>query len=320
MSDFSGNSLGIGAAEFREVAEGRLTENNRVYPLAPFLEGRPLAEYVHHKRRYSRYLEIDEQVDSETDLPPTFEQTQKCRDLIAAHGSPIAARAVQNGNLALLSWLSGLTRRESDFSSAQVFSHLVRDLRRAGYLGVFLGMTDGGKTNSALVGAGLHLRDQPDAILATNVTTLEWEEPGLNDRTYTVETRTELEELCHEFPDVVAVLDEMSTQANAQTHSHEVNSEFYPLVTFKSKLGLRLFVIGHREDGYDIAPPIREHADHIIVQNAEELDLDDTRYSAEFYRDLVDGEPDDQAYTLDPVPPIAGSYEPDEQAEFDISS
>jgi len=171
VSDYEGSSIGIGAAEFREVAEGRLTENNRVYPLAPFLHGRALRRYVHYKRRYDKILRVNE--DHDADLPATFEQTQYCRNLIGAHGSPVAAAAVRNGNLAVLSWLSGLTRRKSDFSSGQVFSQLVRELRRPGYLGVFLGMTDGGKTNSALVGAGLHLRDEPDAILATNVTTLE---------------------------------------------------------------------------------------------------------------------------------------------------
>ncbi|MFC7142712.1 hypothetical protein ACFQMA_23115 [Halosimplex aquaticum] len=316
MSD-NNNSIGIGAAEWREVAEGRLTDNNRVYPLAPFLEGRPLYRYMHYKRRYPRLLEINE--EAEIDLPPTFEQSQYCQNLVAAHGSPVASRAVRNGNLAVLSWLSGLTRRDADFSSAQVFSRVVRDLRRDGYLGVFLGQTDGGKTNSALVAAGLHLRDQSDAILATNVTTLEWQEPELNERTKEVESRSELENLCDEQEDVVAVLDEMSTQANAQTQSYEVNDEFYPLVTFKSKLGLRMFIIGHREDGYDIAPPIRSHADHVIVQRAEETGLDETEYRAEFYRDLVDGEPEDLAYQLDPVPPIAGTYDPDEQAEFDIS-
>ena len=56
MSDYDGSSLGIGAAEFREVAEGRLTENNRVYPLAPFLDGRALRRYVHYKRRYDEIL------------------------------------------------------------------------------------------------------------------------------------------------------------------------------------------------------------------------------------------------------------------------
>jgi len=313
MSD----TLGIAGAEFREVAEGRLTENNRVYPLAPFLDGRALRRYIHYKRRYDSILEINEQC--ERDLPPTFEQTQYCRNLIAAQGSPVAAQAVRNGNLTVLSWLSGLTRRDADFSSAQLFARLVSKLRKSGYLGVFLGGTDGGKTNSALVCAGLHLRDEPDAILATNVTTLDWNEPSLQERTYVVESKSELEELCHEYPDVIAVLDEMSTQANAQTMSHEVNKEFYPLITFKSKLGLRMFIIGHREDGYDIAPPIREHADHIIVQRADDADLDDTRYWAEFYQELRDGEPSDLAFSLDPMPAVAAGYDPDERASFDIS-
>ena len=101
MSDYECSSIGIGTAEFCAVAEGRLTENNRVYPIAVFLDGRVLSRYLHYKHRYDDILRINE--DHDPDLPATFDQTEYCRNLIAAHGSPVAAAAVRNGNLAVLS-------------------------------------------------------------------------------------------------------------------------------------------------------------------------------------------------------------------------
>ncbi|WP_049972552.1 hypothetical protein [Haladaptatus cibarius] len=305
----------IASAEFREVAEGRLTKNQRLYPLAPFLEGRALYRYLHYKRRYSSIRELDDTGK----LPSTFEQTKYCQNLVAAHGSPTASRAVREGNLAVLSWLTGLTHRNADFSSAQLFSKIVHHLRRPGYLGTFAGGTDGGKTNSALVSAGLHLRDQPDAVLATNITSLKWEESSLNERTYSVESRSELEAVADRHEDVVAILDEMSTQANAQTQNYEVNDSFYHIVTFKSKLGLRMFVIGHRESGHDIAPAIREHSTHFIRQVRDARDLEDDVYSAEFYDGIEEGEPFGHQFTLKPMPPVAASYDPDETATFKIT-
>ena len=306
----------IASAEYREVAEGRLTENRRTYPLAAFLEGKPLRRYVHYKRRYSAI--IDRFGDGT--LPPTFEQTQYCHDLVGAHGSPIAARAVRDGNLSVLSWLTGLTRRDSDFSGAELYSKLVHRFRRDGYCQVFVGSTDGGKTNTALLGAGLHLRDQPDAQLATNVTTLEWEDPELQQRTHVVETRTELEAVADRYDDVVAVLDELSQQANAQTKNYEVNDQFYPIMTYKSKLGLRLVLIFHREDGRDAAPAIREHATDFVVQRREADDLGDDSYHAEFYEEVADGEPSGHRWTLRNLPAVSASYDPDETATFDIST
>lgn len=303
----------LASAELREVLEGRLTDNRRTYPLAPFLEDSALRRYVYYKSRYQQLKELG------GDLPSTYEQSAHCSRLVANHGSPVAARAVRNGNLEVLSFLTGLTHRDGDFSSAQLFQKVVRRMRTPGYLGVFLGGTDGGKTNSALLAAGLGLRDDPNLELATNVTTLDWEEDHLNERTHFVQSRSELEDLAEE-KELVAVLDEMSTQANAQTKGYEVSADFYPVITFKAKLHLRLFIIGHREDGLDIAPPIRQHADDIIVQHRERNDYEEDIYSTEFYDDIEEGELHDQKFKLSPVPPVAASYDPDETATFDISN
>jgi hypothetical protein len=308
------------AAEYREVAEDRLTDNRATYPLAPFLDEPALSRYIWFKQRYQRIRELD-QDEADGDLPSTFEQTAYCEKLVAAHGAPIAARAVKRGNVALLSWLTGLTQRDADFSAAQLFSKMVHHLRRDGYMAVFVGSTDGGKTNSALVCAGLYLRDDPDAILATNITELDWREESLNARTHHVESKSDVLELAEQYEDVVVVLDEMSTEANAQTSNYDVNDAFYDLVTFKSKYGLRLFVIGHRESGYDIAPAIREHATHFVVQERERHDLDDDVFSAHFYNevDADRGGAVDHRFSLEPVPSVDASYDPDETATFELS-
>jgi hypothetical protein len=197
---------------------------------------------------------------------------------------------------------------------------MVHHMRRDGYLGVFVGSTDGGKTNSALMCAGLHLRDNADAVLATNVEELDWREESLNERTFYIEAKSDLLDLASEYEDVVVVLDEMSQIANAQTSNYEVNDEFYSVITEKSKDGLRLFIIGHRESGLDIAPAIREHVTHFIVQEREQHDLHEDVYRAHFYNAVGEDGPEDKQFTLDPVPEVAASYDPDEKATFDLSS
>ncbi|SFR85789.1 hypothetical protein SAMN05216559_0136 [Halomicrobium zhouii] len=302
----------LAAAEWREVSEGRLRSGNlRTYPLAPFLEGRQLKRYVYYKNRYDQIREI---VGTDR-LPSTFEQSAYCQQMVAAHGSSLASRAVREGWLPLLSYLTGLTHRESDFSTAQLLQHLLADMRRDGWLSTFVGSTDGGKTNSALLLAGLAMRDDPEMHLATNIDPVEWHDHDLNDRTHTnVTTRSGLEELIERYDDLFVILDEMSTQANAQTSNYDVNEHLYPLITHKSKYGLRMVIIGHRESGYDIAPPIREHSTYFVRQVREERDRGEDVYSAEFYESIEDGELVEESFTLKPVPEVQAYYDPDDDS------
>lgn len=310
--------ISIQAAEFREVQEGRITDNRRTYPLAPFLDGQPLHRYVYYKNQYPRLKRINSGVDM-LDLPPTFEQTAYCERLIAAHGSMAAARAVQQGSLHTLAFLSGMTRQEIDFSIAQVLTRLLDEMSRPGWMATFAGATDAGKTNTALVLAGLCIRHLENALLATNIDPLQWSEHHLNNRTRFVTSTSDLGDLArnHEGP-VFAVLDELSTQANAQTSNYEVNESFYPLVTAKSKLDLRFILIGHREDGYDLAPAIREHSRYFIKQVREIDPVNDDYYRAEFYDGIADGEPVGHSFDLEPVPPVAAEYDPDDLASFEL--
>lgn len=312
----------LAAAEFREVNEGRLTDNGgQSYPLAPFLEGKPLRRYIVLKNRYDRILEVD-QKHGNGDLPRQFEATRYCERLVMTHGSLEARRAVKHGQLEVLSYFTGLTHREVPLSEARTIMRLVKELRRPGFMGLFVGMTDNGKTNTAFWFALLAMLDQDDLQLATNVTTLEWTEPALDERTHFVESKSELEAVCHDHEDVIAVIDELSTQANAQTANYEVNEHFYEMITFKSKLGLRLLPIFHREDVRDSAPAFREHATYFLRQRREERDLEDDEYFVELYEEFDDDRGDLEHQVMElPVPPIQpdGDYDPDEQATFSIT-
>lgn len=302
----------IAAGEYREVQEGRLTDNRVVYPLAPFLTGKPLQRYVFLKRRYPHIRALDDE------LPRTFEQTQYCENLVAAHGSPVAARAVEKGNIAMLSWLRGLTHRDTDFGAAELFSKTVHHLRRDGYMALFVGSTDAGKTNTAILLCALYLRDNPDAHLIANLRDLEFGDDALDRRVHYADSTSEVVELAREYENTIALLDEMSTAANAQTNNYEVNENLAPLLTAKAKLGLRIIGIGHREDGRDLAPTVRQHTTHFVKQLRVHHDLDDDEYQAEFYREHDEDSFRDHVFTLKPIPPVSASYDPDEEQSFAV--
>ena len=315
----SSDEMGVAAAELREVAEGRMNEGRMLsYPLAPYLDGAALRRYCHYKRRYSSILERDREV-GDGDLPPRFERTQYCKNLVAVHGSPLAARAVREGWIAALSFITGLTNRTVDFSTAQLLSKLLHHLRRDGYMATFVGSTDAGKTATALLLAALHLRDNPDAHLVCNLEEIEWPDPSMNDRTHFAETPGGVKGVAEEYEDVMAVLDELSSEANAQTSSYDVNEHLYPLITAKAKLGLRIVGIGHREDGFDIAPPLRENSDHFVQQEREQHDLGEDVYRAHFWNELSEGDFESKAFTLDPVPKPDVHYDPDEAQSFTVA-
>ncbi|MEY7852275.1 hypothetical protein AB7C87_24090 [Natrarchaeobius sp. A-rgal3] len=315
----------LAAAEFREVSEGRLTDNGgHTYPLAPFLEDDALRRYVRYKRLYPRIRELDREHGG--DIPRKFEQTAYCKRLVRTHGSIEAARAVKHGYLEELSYFTGLTNKEVALSEARTLVRLLSEMRRDGFMGLFVGDTDNGKTNTALWFALLFLLDQlaleVDVALATNIDTLEWANPQLQERTEFIETKSELEAVCERHEKVVTVLDELEIEANATVNNYEVNAEFGNVLTFKSKYGLVLFPIFHRTDGLGAAPLFREHASYFLRQQREENDLEADHYHVRFFEDH---DPDDgfsnEIYDL-PVPTIQpdGDYDPDEPASFDISS
>lgn len=315
----------IAAAEFREINERNLKADYALtYPLAPFLDGDPLRRYIKMKRAYRRVLEYDRDLGG--NLPRRFEATEYCQRLVEVHGSIEAARAVKYGYLEELSYMTGLTHREVAMSEARTLVRLLSEMRRDGFLGLFVGDTDNGKTNTALWFALLCLLDQialeVDVVLATNVTTLEWSIPQLTERTVFINTKSELEALCQDHEKVICVLDELEIEANAQTNNYEVNDQFMNVLTFKSKYGLVLFPIFHRDDGMGAAPVIRKHATYFLKQEREERDLEADEYAVTFYNehDPETGFSDEQ-YRL-PVPPLQpdGDYDPDEEAEFSISA
>lgn len=306
------------AAELREVLEDRLTGNRASHPYAAFFEGEALERYHAFKEAYDGTLHPD--------LPATFEETTLCQRMLSVHAGEAASEAVRKGNVAVLSFLTGLTNREVPLSQARTLMRLIGEMRREGFLGLFVGDTNHGKTNTALWLALLFMLDQmslgTEVAIATNVQSLEWAEPTLEERTVKVSTRSELEEVCHEYEKVVAVLDELELEANATTNNYAVNDDFANVLTFKSKYGLILFPIFHRTDGMGAAPVIREHASYFLRQCREEHDLEDDEYSVEFYEEhSADDGFDNLAYEV-PVPPLQpdGRYNPDEEAEFDISS
>lgn len=317
----------IASAEFREVGEGNLAQKKRVtYPLAPFLAEPARSRYLHYKRRWSSIREKAAEIKERPALPNTFEKTRYCREMVAAHGSEVAVEAVRSGNVSMLSFLTGLTNREVELSSARTFMRLLSEMRRDGFLGLFVGDTDNGKTNTALWLSLLCLLDQislgRDVVFATNIESLEWSEPDLDERTIMVRTTSALQAVCEKHEKVVCVLDELEIEANATTNNHAVNEHFGNVLTFKSKSGLVLFPIFHRTDGIGAAPVIREHASYFLKQVREMDDIEGDEYRVSLYNEhSAENGFAKKAYEFE-VPRLQpdGDYDPDERAQFRIDA
>ncbi|PSQ31648.1 hypothetical protein BRD16_01685 [Halobacteriales archaeon SW_6_65_46] len=301
--------VAVGAADYREVLEGNLTDNARTYPLAPFLEGDALDRYLKFKRRYPHLRTPD--------LPPAFEMTDYCSNLVAGHGSRVARKAVAQGQLAELAFFSGVTRKEVSFGMVEQFARLLSHLDRDGYMSVLLGQTNSGKTNFATLNAALYLRTTPDAHLVSNLR-VSWGVENLDARTHYAETTKEVLSIVDDVPESITILDEMSTSANAATDNYDVVDSLYPVITDKSKLSTRLVVIGHREDLGDLAPSVHEHARHIVVTERVEQELEDDEFAAAFYRDADALEDSSAEFRVPDVPPVSANYDPDQKQDFEL--
>lgn len=299
----------LGAAEFRELLEGRLNADYNVsYPYASVLSGSARQRYIYFKNRYPVL-----RAESDEDLPRVFEETTFGERLIASNASVELAEAVVDGNASLLSFATGLTNKDVPLQSAEATARLFAELERPGFMACLVGATNSGKTNTALYFAELCLELDEEMCLLTN---MEIDLPARFDaeRLRSVRSSDELLRVADECERSVAVLDEMSIEANAQTNNYEVNDRLYPAVTHKSKLDMRLFAIGHREDGRDIAPALRQHADYMILQKR---DYESDEYVAEHYTEYDDGELLDLSHAV-AVPESSIGYDPDEPAPFDL--
>lgn len=305
--------LGTGARLRRlieETADGALTPHDHTGVVDEREERDALswlaAEYDH--------AEFDE------DMPLDFFDTATGAQLLAHYRTDRATRDLDTGNSSALGFHVGERSGSSSFSTSKQLLKVLQRLRVQGYLGLFCGSTDGGKTNTALLMAELAMRDDPDLHLATNIDPLEWSDADLDDRTHFVDSTSSLVSVCEDHEDVVAVLDELSTEMNATTQNYDVVDGFYSVVTWKSKYGLRIIGIAHRVDGYDMHPALREHADDFIKQQRDRRHGEPDEYAAEFFdRRLDDGDLAELKMKLSDIPETSARYDPDATATFDVS-
>jgi hypothetical protein len=253
------------------------------------------------------------------DAPRRLVDSDIGKELVSSRQSDAAADATREGNSSRLAYLTGESDPQPSFRTSRQLLQVLRRLRKEGYLGLFCGSTDGGKTNTGLYLSELAMIDDPDLHLATNIKPLDWPDPDLDRRTHFVGSTSSLRDCAESHDQLVVLLDELSTRMNAQTKNYETVDSFYPIITAKSKLSLRIIAIAHRKDGKDVAPSIREHADDFITQNRDRRQGQPDDYSATFYDGrLDDGSLVDPVLELPEIPETAAAYDPDEAAPFQV--
>jgi hypothetical protein len=310
------------AARLKTHLDNQADGNSTPSSSAPFVDDLDHRDVVQFLSQHwdPDLLDDDDRLEAR-DLPRRFEATQLGGDLAARHRAATAQEAIADGDSEKLAHLVGERDPSGSFSASQLLLKIQDRMSTQGYLGLFCGSTDGGKTATALTTAEIGLRSDPDLTLATNVDPLNWGDPDLDDRTHYVDSTSDLLDHADDFDDSIVLLDEMSTEANAQTSNYDVVEHFYRCITWKAKFGFRILAIAHRVDGKDVAPSIREHADDYIVQERERHRDAPDDYLAHFYgeRDDSDGSVSDHRFTLGDVPLPAATYDPDAHATFALA-
>jgi len=294
-------------------ARERLDDTHaETYYLAPFLDSEALRRYLWLCNHWQEIRARGE------NLPADPHKSQYIRDHFAPrHCGEAVARALRDGKPGLLSYLTGMVEPDH-LSALQSMQRLQRRLRSPGYLATFAGRTDGGKTNTALLMAELAMRDDPDLLLGTNMTSLSGH-PA--DRVRTIEDYGTLvdEVRFHDSKPWILVLDEMSSHASGYAGDrHEVEDKLRPFSRSLAKLDVRMVVLGH--DG-DIHPVIREFAtDYILmVRDVAGIspDPEDDIFTAQFFESVDGRQPQGHRFDVFNVPAVSWSYNPDEQCRWD---
>ena len=229
------------AAKLYEQARGRMDNEAELLSHA----GLPLDQEDHDVLSFLN----DEPISDELGA---FEETRLGQVVDSHLRSESATRAVKQGDGEAMSYLVGITEQDLDASALTLPVRILDELDRDGALTTVLAAGDPntGKTNSAwlLVELGRTLWD--DLLILSNA------RASIVDERVTTCHDLAASLLEHRDRPKAVVIDEGSTHFDARTNSHDVATQWSPLLKRMSKLGVELvIVIGHT--GKDVDPEMK---------------------------------------------------------------
>ena len=306
--------------ELREYATGRLdTPHSDVHEIAGLIDDPEAREtYLFMAENYDRTIYPDEIAK---ELPRRFEETVLARRFLEKHATDTATKAIQDGNLSQVAYITGMPSYKPDVSGMHAIDQLEDWLVNSEqckliYLAALMGR---GKTDLSLTfmqTVGRHydrLReydvDVPEVEFAANFHAETGEGSDYEiDQISRYDELVEWAERGNSEMERWFIFDEASTELTAQSgaNAQNVAETMAPFVKKMRKLGVNMIVIGH--DKGDVHVAIRSLADFVDKTGLK---------TASFYAGIKKREPTGHLFDLDGIPETGWTYDTDDMAEWD---
>lgn len=251
------------------------------------------------------------------EMPHEFKNTDLGKMIIKNMATLTGSKAVKQGNISQMKFLTGLQNYEKDISGLHTLIELEEKLNQDAYIAYLFGHMGNGKTDFAFLLGELGIK-RNNLEIATNVKSatetdknieyiytygqlLEWLTGG-----HKVESLQEVEKLRNEGKEIDAsnklfIFDEGSNFASGYSQdAYETQKKLGNTVKLIRKVGGRLIIIGHT--GKDVHPDIRRLTDDCITKVSTK--------TAEFYKSVNEsGNGVDLKYVLSNIPPTNLTYD-----------
>lgn len=248
------------SAELRSFIEGNLAgDNTDVYPHAALVSEPDVLDLMNFME--SAYAGEHEE------MPYYFKNTEMGEILRKASATRTTTKAVREGNISQMKYISGKQSYTNDVSSIHTLINLRDKLGKDAYIQYLFGHMGNGKTDFAILQAELaHIEHNAD--IGTNIKSLaeerehvtyipqygdllRWLADGKN-----VDSIDEIAELDIDVDEKLFIFDEASSHASGYSDdAYETQKKLGTLVKKIRKVGGNLIIIGHT--GKDVHPDIR---------------------------------------------------------------
>lgn len=302
--------------EIREYARGSLdVDHHDVHPIAGLIKD----SEIRHKLVF-----MAETYDPKAheDLPPTFWETKFARKAVMKYATDVATKAIEEGNLSQVSYMTGIPSYKSDVSGVHAINSLANWLINSDnckliYCAALMGK---GKTDFALLLFEIihdHFRrieESTDAPVNTPEFAANFTFSAPADLDVEVSEFSRFSELVdwaesgsHD-DNRWFIFDEASTELTAQSgaNAQNVAEVFAPFVKKMRKCGVNMIVIGH--DRGDVHPAVRAIASFIDKTSLK---------SASVYDGIKSREPHGHVLSVSGIPETSWNYDTEDTADWE---
>ncbi|ELZ93548.1 AAA family ATPase [Haloferax volcanii] len=239
-------------------------------------------------RRWLSWL-ADHYQPATDEMPASFWETRFAREALRQYGTETAQRAVEEGQMHVIDFLTGMPSAQADISVLETIEWLEDWVTRTAAITLLSGHMGTGKTDFALLLAAIWQRQTGGSVLS-NIRTC--------PQTESVSRMSKLKERVMESKDepVLFVFDEAAAHASSDLDDHETKEQMRQLIRFLRKYNSDVIVIGHQSGGKDLNTEFRR-----LGEAAHKT----SKKKAEVYGNIEGREYTDKKRTITGIPSVS---------------